>query len=144
MKKIIALAVLLSCTSQLSIAADKNIIIFSDSLSDVGYENNLSNVYNEVFGIPWPLIQITKDGSYKHTNIEKQPTFTSPQDGNTIWPQFLMDGNATTNTYNTPKTNIGISVKNIPVTGNVYAAGGATITGVGIGISDPNCKPGTP
>jgi len=107
------------------VSANK-IIVFGDSLSDIGYQNNIYNVF-----IGWPKIP--------DSNTVKQPTFTSPVLGKSIWVEFLVydyDKNykIKTNNINTPSPNIGLSV-NPSINGHDYAAGGAATTCVGIGLS---------
>ena len=87
-------------------------------MSDSGYANNFHNIEKS-----WPLIPKTK--------IIKQATYTSPDSGNTVWPQFLINKSEANNIL-TPKENIGKSVKPI-LSGNNYSAGGATTVCKGLG-----------
>lgn len=59
-----------------STVTSKDIVIFGDSLSDVGYANNFHKIKKN-----WPDIPETP-------TIIKQATYTSPKVGETVWPQF--------------------------------------------------------
>ena len=112
----------------------ENIVVFGDSLSDAGYQDILPNNYPD-----WPNMPTKQD--------PKQPTFTSPVPGNTVWPQYLVadyDFKAAIlpNNQNTPPQNV-LSVDGKMV-GNDYAAGGATTTCTGIGLSKDNVNYYTP
>ncbi|AIT09743.1 hypothetical protein LO80_07040 [Candidatus Francisella endociliophora] len=114
----------------LNIAETNNVVVFGDSLSDVGYYNNLANIWQQKQQKPWPK---TIDGK----NL-KQPTFSTPVI-NAIWSQKLdkLAGiKLTTNNLNTPKMNAesGAVVVDEISQGNNYAAGGATTTCDGISV----------
>lgn len=108
-----------------STVTSKDIVIFGDSLSDVGYANNFHKIKKN-----WPDIPETP-------TIVKQATYTSPKVGETVWPQFLAlkyrnENIGISNNINTPELNINQSV--IPkLIGNNYAAGGSATVCKGIG-----------
>ncbi|BCD91866.1 hypothetical protein fh0823_20050 [Francisella halioticida] len=109
----------------------QNIVVFGDSLSDSGYTNNFHNIDKD-----WPTIL----GNSKKV---KQATYSSPNEGYTVWPQYLGINNksiATPNNIFTPKKNISRSVKP-SLSGNDYAAGGATTICNGIGEKDDYTPP---
>lgn len=121
-----------------------NIIVFGDSLSDVGYQNNLPADASLV-KIPWPK--------------GKEPTYTSNQYGTgdmqetgKVWSEdiakYYDDKYKTTRFIGLTKTNnvdkpINVinMLQNIAVSGDSngenYAAGGATTKGTGIQIKVP-------
>lgn len=113
MKKLVlllcSLGLAIGCASQVS-AFDK-LVVFGDSLSDMGYQDKLG-----------PL-------------IHKSPLWTSP--GGEAWPFYLAhDLNLPTITVNNStvplETNVYVSALG---EGDDYAAGGAVTKGVGIGSS---------
>ncbi|MDA0910188.1 MAG: SGNH/GDSL hydrolase family protein [Proteobacteria bacterium] len=96
------------------------IYIFGDSLSDSGYQNLLQATPG------WPNIP--------DTSTPKLPTFTTP--GGKVWGQHLESIlGRNVNTNNTNKLPVTLTASGT-LSGNNYAAGGATTTCTGITASD--------
>lgn len=100
----------------------KNIVVFGDSLSDVGYYNGLPQITPN-----WPNVP--------DTGSPKQPTYTTPIVGDSVWPQYLksfIGMTVRTNNTNTPPLNKKAGVVKPAVDGHIYAAGGASTVCSGI------------
>ncbi|MFZ9035770.1 MAG: SGNH/GDSL hydrolase family protein [Francisellaceae bacterium] len=98
--------------------AGLNVVIFGDSLSDGGYQDNL------IATSGWPTIP--------DTSTLKSPTFTTPIEGGGVWAGYLDDYSGSTIKINNTDPVISSSTTSGNLDGSNYAAGGATTTCTGI------------
>ena len=115
MKKYLPIILSVFCSCNLYALTYSHVYVFGDSLSDVGYQDKIK-------GLP------------------KQPQYTSQKGA--VWTEYvatLLHDPASPNNLNKPTPgNDFVSGK---LAGNVYAAGGATTTGAGIGGGAGHYKP---